>query len=65
VTFYMIQKKIECWIMWLTIDIVASWLYYIRDIKFTSLLYFIFCLIAVYALFNWIREYRGYSRVRA
>lgn len=65
VTFYMIQKKIECWIMWLTIDIVATWLYFVRDIKFTSLLYFIYCLIAMYALYNWIREYRSYSREHA
>ena len=65
VTFYMIQKKIECWIMWLTIDIVATWVYFVRDIKFTSLLYFIYCLIAAYALYNWIREYRSYSGARA
>lgn len=61
VTFYMIQKKIECWIMWLTIDIVATWVYFVRDIKFTSLLYFIYCLIAVFALVNWVREYRSYK----
>ena len=65
VTFYMIQKKIECWIMWLTIDIVATWLYYVRDIKFTSLLYLIYCFIALFALYNWIREYRSYSRSQA
>jgi nicotinamide mononucleotide transporter len=64
VTFYMIQKKIECWIMWLIIDIVATWVYYVRDIKFTSLLYFVFCLIAAFALYNWIREYRSYARMR-
>jgi nicotinamide mononucleotide transporter len=62
VTFYMIQKKIECWIMWITIDVVATWLYFVRDIRFTSLLYLIYCLIATYALFNWIREYRSYAR---
>jgi nicotinamide mononucleotide transporter len=61
VTFYMIQKKVESWIMWLIIDIVATWLYFIRDIKFTSALYFVFCLIAAYALFNWVREYRSYQ----
>lgn len=61
VTFYMIQKKIECWIMWLIIDIVATWVYFIRDIRFTSMLYLIFCLIAAYALYNWIREYRNYQ----
>jgi nicotinamide mononucleotide transporter len=62
VTFYMIQKKIECWIMWLIIDIVATWLYFVRDIKFTSLLYLVYCFIAAYALYNWTREYRTYSK---
>jgi nicotinamide mononucleotide transporter len=64
VTFYMIQKKVECWIMWLIIDIVATWLYFIRDIKFTSALYFVYCLIAAYAVYNWIREYRSYSTIK-
>jgi len=63
VTFYMIQKKIECWIMWLIIDVVATWVYFVRDIRFTSLLYLIYCLIAAYALYHWVREYRGYSTV--
>jgi nicotinamide mononucleotide transporter len=64
VTFYMIQKKVECWIMWLIIDIVATWLYFIRDIKFTSALYFVYCLIAAYAVYNWVREYRSYSTAK-
>ena len=29
-TFYMIQKKIECWVIWIIVDIVATFLYYIR-----------------------------------
>lgn len=59
-TFYMVQKKIECWIIWLLIDIVATYVYFVRDLKFYSLLYFIFCIIASIAIWNWIREYRTY-----
>lgn len=59
-TFYMVQKKIECWIIWLLIDIVATYVYYIRDLKFYSLLYFIFCIIASTAIWNWMREYKSY-----
>jgi nicotinamide mononucleotide transporter len=61
-TFYMIQKKVECWIMWLLIDVVATFLYYSRDIKFTALLYLIYCVIAAFALWNWVREYRSYAK---
>jgi nicotinamide mononucleotide transporter len=60
-TFYMIQKKVECWIIWILVDVVATYLYFVRDIKFYSLLYLIFTAIASYALWNWIREYRSYQ----
>lgn len=59
-TVYMIQKKIECWVIWILVDAVATYLYFVRDIKFYSLLYFVFCGIATYALWNWIREYKSY-----
>ena len=61
-TFYMIQKKIECWVIWILVDLVATYLYFVRDIKFYSLLYLIFTGIASYALWNWIREYRSYAK---
>ncbi|HYF70864.1 MAG TPA: nicotinamide riboside transporter PnuC [Ohtaekwangia sp.] len=60
-TFYMIQKKIECWIIWILVDVVATYLYYIRDLKLYSLLYFVFCFIAAYGLYHWIKEYRSYQ----
>jgi len=60
-TFLMIQKKIECWIIWLLIDVVATVLYYVKGAKFFSVEYLIFIFIAGYGLWNWIREYRSYS----
>lgn len=63
-TFYMIQKKVECWIIWILVDVVATYLYFVRDIKFYSLLYLLFTGIASYALWNWIREYKSYSATR-
>jgi nicotinamide mononucleotide transporter len=62
-TFYMIQKKIECWVIWLLVDIVATYLYFVRDIKLYGVLYLAFCFIAAFALWNWIREYNGYKKV--
>lgn len=60
-TFYMIEKKVECWIFWIIIDVMATYLYFTRGIALYSLLYFIFTIIAAFALWNWIREYRTYS----
>lgn len=62
-TFYMIQKKIECWVIWLLVDIVATYLYFVRDIKLYGVLYLAFCFIAAFALWNWIREYNSYKKV--
>src|SRR5204863_8452561 len=60
-TFCMIQKKIECWIIWIIVDVTAVFLYYIKGVKFYSLEYLIFTLIATYGLLTWIKEYQNYS----
>lgn len=60
-TFFMIQKKIESWIIWIAVDAIATYMYFVKGIKFVSLQYFIFCFIAAYGLWNWIREYRSYG----
>ena len=64
-TFYMIQKKIECWIIWIIVDMIATCLYYIKGVKFYSLEYLIFTLIASYGLLTWIKEYNSYSNQKA
>ncbi|HEY3405898.1 MAG TPA: nicotinamide riboside transporter PnuC [Ohtaekwangia sp.] len=60
-TFFMIQKKIECWIIWIVVDIVATYLYYVKGIKFYSFEYLIFTLLAAYGLWSWIRENKSYT----
>lgn len=60
-TYCAIQKKIETWLIWIAVDIVATRLYFIRDIRFYALLYLLFSVIAIFALWNWIRKYRSYS----
>jgi nicotinamide mononucleotide transporter len=62
-TFCMIQKKIESWIIWILVDVVATYLYFMRDIKVYSLLYLAFTFIAAFGLYHWLREYKSY-RVR-
>lgn len=60
-TFYMIQKKIECWVIWIVVDIVATCLYFVKGVKFYSIEYFIFTLIASFGLWHWIKEYKSYT----
>jgi nicotinamide mononucleotide transporter len=60
-TYLLIHKKIETWILWLMVDMVASYLYFARDIKVVGIEYVAFCFMAAYGLWNWIQEYQGYS----
>lgn len=62
-TYYMIQKKIECWIIWIAIDIVATGLYFVRDIKFYSLLYFMLTVLATIGFYHWRKEFKSYQSV--
>ncbi len=64
-TFFMIQKKIECWIIWIVVDIVAAYLYFSKGIKFVGLEYLVFCFIAAFGFWNWIREYKLNQRAVA
>lgn len=59
-TYYMIQKKIECWLIWIAVDIVATALYVAREIKFFGVLYFILTVLAVFGFYRWRKEYRSY-----
>lgn len=61
-TFLMVEKKIECWIIWLLIDLVATYLYFLKGAKFFGVEYALFSIIAGFALWNWIKEYRSYGQ---
>lgn len=60
-TFMMVQKKIECWIIWIIIDLVATVLYYMKGAKFYSAEYLALTLLAVWGLRHWIKEFRSYA----
>jgi nicotinamide mononucleotide transporter len=47
------KKKVESWIYWIFIDVVAIWLYFIKDVKFLSLLYVILLGIAIDGWITW------------
>ena len=62
-TFLMIQKKVECWILWIVIDVIATYLYFAKGIKFVGIEYLVFCFLAAFGLWNWMRESRSYAKV--
>ena len=62
-TFLMIHKKIECWAIWIMVDVVATSLYFAKGIKFVGVEYLAFCFLAAFGLWRWLREYRSYPQV--
>lgn len=53
----MAHKKIESWYLWIVVDIIGIWLYYVKGVKFISLLYLIFLVLAIQGLYKWLKEY--------
>lgn len=52
-TILMIQKKIECWYLWILVDIIGIGLYFAKGVIFVSMLYVVFLVMASYGLINW------------
>lgn len=57
-TFLLMKKKLEAWWLWLVIDVISTYMYFIKDVKLYSLLYLIFCAIAVYGAIDWTKKWR-------
>ncbi|HEY9007055.1 nicotinamide riboside transporter PnuC [Ohtaekwangia sp.] len=60
-TFFMIRKRIECWVIWIIVDTVATYLYFVKGVMLYSLLYAVFTVIAGFGLWHWIKEYKSYQ----
>jgi nicotinamide mononucleotide transporter len=50
-------KKIENWIIWIVVDVVAIAVYWSRDLKLTAGLYAIFLVLCVLGVIEWWRSY--------
>ena len=59
--YWMLHKKPECWILWILADVIATGLYFMKDIRFLSLEYLVFCFIAGYGWITWMREKKSYG----
>jgi nicotinamide mononucleotide transporter len=52
-TYMVVKKYIENWLIWIVVDLVASGMYFYKDLYFTSLLFLIYTLIAIFGYFKW------------
>ncbi len=55
----MAYKKIECWYLWIMVDIIGIGLYYAKGVVFVAILYLIFLGLATQGLLNWRKIYLG------
>ena len=51
-------KKIESWILWVAVDIIAPVLYFQKGLLLFTLEYLIFLALAIFALINWLKIYK-------
>jgi nicotinamide mononucleotide transporter len=56
------KKHLENWALWIMVDSIDVWIYWFKGVKFVSLEYGLFFIIASIGLYKWIREYRGYQK---
>jgi nicotinamide mononucleotide transporter len=47
------RKKLESWLFWIVVDVVAVFIYYQKALYFTTGLYLIFLVLAVYGWWAW------------
>ena len=60
--YWMVHKKADCWILWILADLVATALYFMKDIRFLSLEYLIFCFIALFGFLQWQRQAKNFAQ---
>ncbi len=57
------RKKIESWVFWIIVDIVATVIYFLKGVNLVALEYIVFGIIASSGFFNWQKELHIYSQV--
>lgn len=59
--FIMAKKKIDCWVLWIIVDIVSCVYYFQAGIALVGLEYIIFGIIATKGFFEWRKEMIDYD----
>lgn len=62
-TFLMAWKRVECWILWVLVDVVCVVLYFNRGVYFITIEYLIFLVMAIFGLIRWIKEEKNEKRI--
>lgn len=55
----MARKRIESWVYWIIVDVIAIGLYFVKDVWFVSLLYVVLLIMAINGLMAWSKSASG------
>lgn len=55
-TYMTVKKKIDNWIIWIIIDIILSYILYLKGLPYYSFLYLIYLIFAVVGFYKWKKE---------
>lgn len=58
-TILMIRRRVESWILWVAVDVIAIGLYWYKEVPFIALLYVVFLGIATAGLIDWYKAYKN------
>lgn len=50
------RRRSEAWVYWILVDVAAIWIYWVKDVRFLSLLYVCLLFIAMRGLRDWMTE---------
>ncbi len=51
--YLLTKKKLDAWVLWIAIDLVATVIYFQKGILLYGVEYFIFCAVATYGFWKW------------
>ncbi len=58
----LVKKRLESWVLWIVVDVIGIWLYWVKGVKFISLEYVLFLGIAIGGLIGWYKEHKSYDK---
>ena len=57
------KKRIESWVLWIAVDAIDMWLYWFKGVKFVSIEYMLFFILASKGMWEWIKVYKNYEKI--
>ena len=55
-TWMLARKKVEHWLVWVVVDAISIGLFIVKELYPTTLLFFVYTILAIYGYFEWKKE---------